>query len=376
MIIILSLSIAIITFFSALVVIRWQCLKPYNQCPLKIETFDGLNSPFHPSVIFFKNGWNGWKYWMAETPFSPKCKPYIDRNECPSIHVSNDGKNWQVPTGLTNPIINLTDEQERNLDYYSDPHLVMVGNRLECWYRLTERHGDVNNRNNVSLRRVYSIDGINWSKEEVICYLEKGHENVGLGKMVVSPALIYSDDLGYSMWFVNSEDHSGSRGISISSSNDGRTWTNSSLCNFTGKKINPWHIDIMNDKDGLLIMTIYDKHDLTLWKSKDGINWQYLITLISPSQKIGSFYRIGLYRACLIHDDANYKLFFSAYDFYHTYIGLGEFNHIGQLPSIFSETRNFSFFKFIGHLFAEEYRHIRFIIRHFITMAGSAKYEH
>lgn len=105
--------------------IYWVALQDKNQLPLNIETFDGLNSPYHPSVLYFPDSWNGYKYWMAETPYSPKCQPYRDRNECPSIHVSQDGVNWLVPDGLTNPIVNFGVEGERNLDYYCDNCLIL-----------------------------------------------------------------------------------------------------------------------------------------------------------------------------------------------------------------------------------------------------------
>ena len=93
----------------AWIVLAWIKLRPYNQKPLEINTFDGSNSPYHPSVLYFENGWNGYKYWMAETPFSPQSKPYEDRNECPSIHVSNDGINWTEI--IKNPIDDLTEKE-------------------------------------------------------------------------------------------------------------------------------------------------------------------------------------------------------------------------------------------------------------------------
>ncbi len=218
------IAIAFIAVVIAVILHRWRRLRPYNQSPLKIETFDGLNSPFHPSVLYFKKGWNGWKYWMVETPFSPKCKPYVDRNECPSIHVSNDGVNWTTPKGLKNPLVNFGKDGECNLDYYSDPHLVMVADRMECWYRLTERHGDVDHRDEVSLRRVYSTNGVDWSDEEIISRLWLNQADKGLGKMAVSQAVMYDTDKGYRMWYVNSEDHLGQRGVSFSTSENGLLW--------------------------------------------------------------------------------------------------------------------------------------------------------
>ena len=113
---------------------QWFDLAKYNQAPLSIKTFEGSNSPYHPSVLYFEEGWNGYKYWMSETPYSPKSKPYRDRNECPSIHVSNDGIVWTEIN--LNPIDNLAGKQVEELEYFSDPHLVFANDRLECWYHL------------------------------------------------------------------------------------------------------------------------------------------------------------------------------------------------------------------------------------------------
>ena len=362
MIILVIIGASLLLIFGV-VTYRWIQLNSYNQSPLCIKTFDNLNSPFHPSVVFFHDGWNGWKYWMVETPFSPRCTPYIDRNECPSLHVSNDGINWTTPTNLTNPLVNFGIEGEQNLDYYSDPHLLKTNNRLECFYRLTERHGDINKRDNVSLRRIESVDGINWSDEEIISNLWLEELNIGLGKMVVSPSLIYSDEHGYIMWYVNSEDHSGNRDIALSTSKDGKKWTDAIICTLNGKTLNPWHIDVMKDHDETLLMTIYDKKDISLWKSDDGFNWEYINTILSPSAIIGSFYSDGLYRSCLIHDSENYKLYFSAYNFNKTSIGLCTFNILGDNPTIVSHGRNCSFLQFIILYFEYEYRHIAFVLK-------------
>ena len=48
----------------------------------------------------FDTPWNGYRFWMAMTPY-----PYNnDGLEDPSILVSNDAQTWIVPEGLTNPL--------------------------------------------------------------------------------------------------------------------------------------------------------------------------------------------------------------------------------------------------------------------------------
>ncbi len=314
------LVFAIVIYF----IYQWIRLAPYNQAPLDIKTFDGSNSPYHPSVLYFKEGWNGYKYWMAETPYSPLCKPYQDRNECPSIHVSNDGITWKEIT--TNPIDNLNDKEVEELDYFSDPHLVYTNNRIECWYRLTHRKGNKNNHIHTLLLRRYSSDGISWSKREVLAEITE-NSNHTLGNAIFSPAIIYKDGL-YRMYYVNSDSPQGLK-ISYSESIDAYKWDTPHNITLIGATRRPWHIDV-NYIDGLYYLINYDMKDISVWNSNDGTTFCFQKQLLSPSVK-ASFYGSKLYRACIIKDDKGYKVFFSGNDFIHTYIGLLEGDNISNL---------------------------------------------
>jgi hypothetical protein len=69
--------------------------------PLTTPTYDGSGQCTEPSMIYMNGGWNGWKYWLANCPY-----PGADATkENPSLLVSNDGQTWQVPAGLTNPVV-------------------------------------------------------------------------------------------------------------------------------------------------------------------------------------------------------------------------------------------------------------------------------
>mgnify|MGYP003252864052 CR=1 FL=1 len=82
-----------------------QDFAPYQPlanaiAPQAIPTYDGANQPTHPSVVKFEQPWNGYLYWMAMTPY-----PFNDGSyENPSIVASNDGENWIVPEGVSNPL--------------------------------------------------------------------------------------------------------------------------------------------------------------------------------------------------------------------------------------------------------------------------------
>ena len=95
---------------------------------LNIKTYEGgKNQPTHPKVLYFKNGWNGHKYWMCYTHY-----PNNNNNEeNPCITYSDDGYNWSE-VGIANPI-----DRPVSKNFFSDPHLVYREDTdtVECWYR-------------------------------------------------------------------------------------------------------------------------------------------------------------------------------------------------------------------------------------------------
>ena len=63
-------------------------IKHIASKPLTIDDFSGYNQPYHPSVLYFENGFSGYKYWMVQTPCPIGGLPYRDRWECPCIYFS------------------------------------------------------------------------------------------------------------------------------------------------------------------------------------------------------------------------------------------------------------------------------------------------
>lgn len=341
---------------------KWRNLNIIDRSPLRINTFDGRWSPYHPSVLFFENGWNGWKYWMAETPYSLRTKPYGDRNECPSIHVSNDGINWKELEGLSNPLEDLTPQQVKDLDYFSDPCLVCgPGGRLECWYRLTERRGEKELRTIVSLRRRYSSNGIDWSPVEIMAQLNENTPGKGLGNVVVSPAILYDEDKGYSMWFVNMETAGcpDFQGVSFSTSIDGKSWSDAQEVKFN-RPIHQWHIDVQRI-DNQYMMTIFNFEDISIWESLDGLNYNYITTSAVPTSRPFSIHE-GLYKSCLIKDTDEFKLYIGSHDSVDTFISLMHGASIGSLRHY--NTVNATFINFLSRYFYYQQRRVKFIFKH------------
>jgi len=361
--------LALILFAVALILadmtIRWNRLrKRYNQAPLSIATFEGSDSPYHPSVLYFEERWNGYAYWMAETPYSPSTRPYRDRWECPSIHVSTDGLHWTQADGRQ-PLDDFGSEGEANLDYFSDPHLVFHDGRLECWYRITRRTGITDNRSHVSLLRRTTEDGVHWTEREVLLDdLSANPADKSVGRMIVSPAVIREAGV-YRMWFVDSEALQGRR-IACSTSPDARQWSDRIECRLVGAptEIDPWHIDV-SKVGSVYWLVCYDFRTLTLWSSEDGIEFSYVRELLRPSRTIGSFYEKGLYRASLVKYGEGYRLYFSADGFDRTYIGIMEGASPSSLRLVAADgRRHCSIPCFVKQYVLGRIRAIRFILKH------------
>ena len=297
-------------------VYRYFAFEPYNQSPLNIETPEGNAQPYHPSVVYIPGGWNGYAYWMAETPYplGPDgdwngLPPYRARWENPCIHASHDGIHWETPGDLVNPIDDLNETEIENRDFFSDTHLVMNGDTLECWYRIDLQDPAV--------------------------------VREGPGGMIVSPAI---QKIGgrYCMWYVN--DIGESRSICRSFSDDGRNWQKKEYCRLSDTAVVPWHIDVQRI-DSIYYMVIYDFRNLTLWSSRDGLFFEKRRLLLAPSPKLGSFYAGGLYRSALLRDDKECKLYFSAFD-KKTAVGLMRGNCPDSLKIYSVSGNKVSFFRF------------------------------
>lgn len=179
------------------------CFKKLNaKSPLNLETYDGGNEGLHPSCLYFKEGWNGYKFWFVFTPY----KGMNDAIENPCMYVSQDGENFESLEGA-NPLddIMLPKEQE----YNSDPELVYNSdlNRIECWWRRVQRdkYPTDDGKNREIIYRRFTYDGRTWSEKEVMLNLKNPFDET---RLCISPALIYEDGI-YRMWCSSAEDFEG-----------------------------------------------------------------------------------------------------------------------------------------------------------------------
>ena len=307
-----------------------------------IKTPDGSNQPYHPSVLYFKDGWKSFKYWMAYTPFPINAVPYQDRWEYPCIAVSNDGVNW-VDHHNNKPLDDLSEEQINNKDYFSDTHLVYnpEKDRLECYYRLSEENKSNDSEKGVWIFRRYTSNGTNWTEREIVISPWENTPEIS-GSPCISPSIII--DGNYKMWYVVS--NSGELMIRYTESKNGLNWQESKECSLTGLNINPWHIDC-NKFNNDYYMLVYDfTQKLTLWISHDGVNFKFYNVILTPSHQLGSFYKSTLYRSCVVKDENGYKVYFSSGNERKVRIGLLQGAKINNL-CVVNASNNGSFIDFL-----------------------------
>lgn len=153
--------------------------------PLSIPTYvSGDDDVIHVDVIHVPEGWNGYRYWMHFTPFS-SADP---ATENPSVVASNDGDNWEVPAGLTNPIY-----PEPSSGHYSDTTIELLDDDRLC---IVFRWNN-GSTGNSKLYAGYSDDGVSWtSRQELVSF------NQNTEAMCPSLERIGNE---YHLWTVNGE---------------------------------------------------------------------------------------------------------------------------------------------------------------------------
>ncbi len=270
---------------------------------LNIISAYGDNEAYHPKVLYFEKGWNGYKYWMAYSPY-PKAD---DKKENPHIVASNDMIRWETPQGLKNPLDNVDETHVKNKIYNSDPHLVYNNelDQIECWWRYVD---DVKDR--VVIYRRTSKDGIEWESKEVI------FDNKRSKKDYISPTVIYKDGK-YNLWFIGD-----GYKLQYWESSNLKEWNNKRTINinYQNKTLQTWHFDIVYT-NGLYeaVLTSFNKgekrNNMNLYytKSYDNIDWESPKLIMTPSFDSNSWDNKGLYRGSLLHIEDKYYLFYSAF---------------------------------------------------------------
>ena len=299
--------------------------------PLNIKPINGcINYPYHPSVVFVHAGWNGHRYWMAQTPYSPtNMKPYKDRWELPCIHYSDDGIAWYP--AMDYPVEDLTPEEINAKDYFSDPHLIMVGEEMQLYYRFSVlEHGDMKTNKTLLYRRT-SHNGRDWSERELIADLRQKEDIEIWGKQIISPAIVWNNNQYY-CWYVDASSYVDTRNIRLTISNDGIHWTKCFLCSLPTKSIIPWHLDVQYfDNHYQLLLFDINNQILAHYISNDAVSFYDGKVLLRPSYKLYSFCSESLYRACCVNIGSKKYVYVSGHNGLRSSIGLWETENFNKL---------------------------------------------
>ncbi|WP_205328453.1 hypothetical protein [Glycomyces sp. YM15] len=191
----------------------------------------------HPAVVRIPGGWNGYEYWMAHTPYPGSNSAWED----PNIAASNDGVNWVVPPGLTNPI---DDQPGLPGPYNSDTDLEMgPGNTMYVFWRVV-----IPDAAQERIKYSTSTDGVNWSAPA------EALRSSMTERRPLSPALMYENGR-WVMWAIEIA-RSPNRmvyfegGATPAKANWSPMQTVSLGAMQNGKE--PWHLDVTKDGDSYI----------------------------------------------------------------------------------------------------------------------------
>lgn len=320
---ILKILFFFVILFSIGIIFRKTYYKEIiNSEMINLVTYENDKQGYHPKVLYFNKGWNGYKYWMAFTPY----KNANSDLENPCINASNNMIDWEVPKGLTNPLDIPVDVDE--VHYNSDTHLLYNEdtNKLEIFWRL------VNDKDNkVTIFKSESSDGSNWSDKEVFLYSDNRKK-----QDYVSPAIIYDNGI-YRIWYVHRQqvwymeknlktgEITKPYQLNINYDNGMRTW-HMDIIYQEGKyeMVTVAYKDVNNRKE----MPVYYTY------SSDNKNWSTPKLIIKPSTIKNKFDSYGLYRASILKIDEKYYIFYSGHDRdYNVGIGLMTGTNIEKLKA-------------------------------------------
>ena len=275
---------------------------------LNIISEYGDNEAYHPKVLSFKDGWNGYKYWMSYTPYPQG----DDSKENPHIAVSNDLIEWTTLGNLDTPT-----QTKAGLKYNSDSHIVYNNdlNRLECYWRFVD-----DTKNEAIIYRRTTTDGVNWTDKEV-SLLNKPRSKMDC----VSPAILFENGQ-YKMWYVDKNNT-----IKYRTSIDGLNWTDGVKVDVSyTEDVKSWHLDVIHTEKGyeMLLVSFESwklRNDMNLYYtiSQDGINWETAKIIMKPTITTDNWDNKGIYRSSFIYEDGVYYIYYSGTDKeYHHGIGL------------------------------------------------------
>lgn len=267
---------------------------------LTVPTYERSGEAVHPDVVYFPGGWRGFAYWMAFTPYPGGQQ----RHENPSLAVSQNGTDWRIPPGLTNPIFHRP--IERN-GYNSDPDLTYdaATDRLMMIYRQV--------RNGFNLVRIsWSSDGVTWTRPRLI-FRRPNHG-------IISPTIALGPDGKPRIWYVDGGPNRCQQrtttvltqqgGMEALRSDNAQTgWTEPADAGLAQPGYFIWHLDVIYVPEKQEYWALYPAYrqgncgarDLFFATSLDGLTWRtFPVPLLRHEEQ--NWTRSTLYRGSLLYD--------------------------------------------------------------------------
>ena len=298
--------------------------------PLFIADTFGFNQPLHPTVEYFKNGFNGYKYVMVQTPYPQSANTiYKDRFECPTIHYSNDKINWTAGKLVDD----LTEEEIVAKSYMSDPELVWNKDtlKLELWYRITHvasRSTEGTTIGTQLLRKIVNSDGTFGSREVLMTEAEM---QATTAQMIRSMAILYEEGI-YKMWFTGM--NGGNVGYGETTTPAISTSWVFSQVTMTGKTTNTWHLDVVRDGVNIWFIDCTTLFDLDLFKWVSNTQFTRIKRILSRTNNDKDYYGKVVYRSSGLIVDGIFSLFISGWNNKFASIGLMEGDSFENLKHV------------------------------------------
>lgn len=305
----------------------WEYYR--KNCPYKnakenifTPTPEKMNQANHPDMVYFSNAFNGYKFWMACTPYPNSNQRY----ENPNVLVSNDGVHFIVPKNEKEPVINPPSDVNSG-GHLSDTDMYYYNKRFVL-------HVVYNKKGVLGPSRFYrttSNDGIHWDKPELTYKCIQTKEGY-------SPAYIQNGN-NIKMWYVGGEGN-----LDFTQSNDNeRTWSRVIRCKINMDQWKPWHVEVIKTEkgyEGLVCARnrMMNTRALFYIFSKNGVKWACSkFPILFPSKK--GWDDVDIYRSTMLKDNGVYRIWYSARGKWQKWhIGYTEFNEdeINKLKMNFS----------------------------------------
>lgn len=248
-----------------------------------LPTPDETGSATHPSAWDFGPGneWNGYRFWMANTPYYQQ----DIKVENPCVWGSHNGFDWEVPEGAPNPIY---PAPEGDGLHYSDTDLFYDEDADELLL-IWRGPGDL-------IRMVSSSDGVTWpALADATTLIPDGASPSG-GGAFIAPSLVRAPSGQWRMYAnggVNT-------GFSVANSPRG-PWSGWTVIDGPHQ----WHSHVSHDADlGVYIL----QTGASVWTSLDGINFGHPASLLVN----GTWERQNYYRNVIRpYSSTHYSLWYT-----------------------------------------------------------------